>query len=234
MRSCDRTALAVLLGRDTGIRTRRVHERDQRKAVSVRQLHRAHRLAVSLGMRGAEVAVDAVLDVAPLLLADERDRATVEASDPGDDRVVVRATAVAVELEPVVDEPLDVVERVRPVLVPRELDAMPDVLVGRLLSDALELTLQLLDLCRHACAAEEVDAAQAREALSQPELLISRHSSRTDAVAGRPARAARIEARPCRCARTGSSTRTGRSRRGAFHGWSVERRVGRRTTSAHA
>ena len=50
------------------------------------------------------------------------DRAAVELPEPGHDRVVVRAAAVAVQLEEVVEDPLDVVERVRPVLVARELD----------------------------------------------------------------------------------------------------------------
>jgi hypothetical protein len=38
-----------------------------------------------------------------------------------------------VELEPVVEDPLDVVERVRALLVPRELDRPPDLLVRRVL-----------------------------------------------------------------------------------------------------
>jgi len=40
-----------------------------------------------------------------------------------------------VHLEPVVEEPLDVVERVGTVVVPGELDLAPDILVGRLLAD---------------------------------------------------------------------------------------------------
>src|SRR5207244_11646829 len=83
VRACDRTALSVLLGGDSGICARRVHERDQRKTLPVRELHHAHRLAVSLRMRRAEVAVDPVLDVAPLLLADDPDRSSVELSDTG-------------------------------------------------------------------------------------------------------------------------------------------------------
>ena len=95
----------------------------------------------------------ALLDVAALLVADERDRAPVEAAEAGDDRRVVGAAAVAVELDPVVEQPLDVVERVRPVLVPRELDRAPDLLVGRRGLDPLELALEPLELAGDARAA---------------------------------------------------------------------------------
>ena len=64
-------------------------------------------------------------------MADDGDRAAVEASDPGDDRSVVGAPAVAVQLDPVLDHPLDVVERVRPLLMARELDDGPDLVLGR-------------------------------------------------------------------------------------------------------
>ena len=60
---------------------------------------------------------DPLLDVAALLVTDEGDSPAVELPEPGDDRAVVGARAVAVQLEPVLEDPRDVVERVRPVLV---------------------------------------------------------------------------------------------------------------------
>ena len=77
---------------------------------------------------------------------------------------VVGAAAVAVQLEPVVEDPLDVVERVRPLLVPRELDRVPDLLVGRLGLDPVELALQPLELAGEARAAQEIEAAQLAQA----------------------------------------------------------------------
>ena len=58
------------------------------------------------------------------------------------------------QLEPVVEHPLDVVERVRPVVVTRELDLAPDLLVGGLLADSLDLPLQPLELAGKPRAAE--------------------------------------------------------------------------------
>jgi hypothetical protein len=62
--------------------------------------------------------------------------------------VVVHPAAVAVELEPVLEDPLDVVQRVRALLVAGEQDAAPDLLVGRVLAEAFELPLEALELGR--------------------------------------------------------------------------------------
>ena len=69
------------------------------------------------------------MDVAPLLLADEDDGASVELAEAGDHRAVVSERPVPVELEPVLEEALHIVERVRPLLVPSQLDLAPDFLV---------------------------------------------------------------------------------------------------------
>ena len=114
------------------------------------------------------------MDVAPLLLADERDRPAVEPSEAGDHRAVVAATAIAVQLEPVVEDALDVVERVRAVGVPRELDRAPDLVAGRLPPDPVELPLEAFELARQLRAAEQRHAAQAAEPLAQPQLMLAR------------------------------------------------------------
>ncbi len=146
LRAGDRAALSVLLGGDARVRARRVDERDERELEPLGDLHDPHRLVVALGIRHPELAVEPLLDVASLLVADERDRAAVDLAETGDERAVVRAAAVAVELDPVVDEPLDVVERVRPLGMARELDRAPDRLVARVLLQALELLLEPLRL----------------------------------------------------------------------------------------
>src|SRR5438270_13017963 len=99
----ERAALSVLLGSDARIGARSVDERHEGEAVPLRELHQPDRLAIALRMRGAEVAVQAVLQVASLLVADETDRAAVEAADPGDDRGIVGPCAVAVKLHPVLE-----------------------------------------------------------------------------------------------------------------------------------
>jgi hypothetical protein len=92
----DRTALAVLLGRDARVCPRGVDQAEDREAVAVGDLHRAHRFSVALGEGHPELPFRPLLDVATLLLADEDDGAPVEAAEPGDHRTVVGAAAVAV------------------------------------------------------------------------------------------------------------------------------------------
>ena len=126
-----------------GIRAGRVDERQDRVAEAVGQLDRADRLAVALGPGHAEVAVRALRQVAALLVADERHRPAVVGGDAGHDRRVVAGRAVAVQLVGVAEQALRVVERVRPVLVPRVLHDVPDL---RLLAALLEAPAKAPDV----------------------------------------------------------------------------------------
>src|SRR5438093_544871 len=83
----------------------------------------------------------------------------------------------------------------------RAIDRAPDVLVGRLLREALKLALQLLHLRRESRSAEQLQRAQAREAVADVKLVLSRHSSRRGAGDERRRSGARVAARPCRCGR---------------------------------
>ena len=133
-------------------------------------------LRVPLGIRDPPVPVAALLRVAALLLADEDDGAAVEPAEPGDDRPVVRAAAIAVQLEEVVEDPLDVVERVRPILVPRQLDRLPDLVVARLLLETVDLVLEPLELAGQLRPAEELHGAELTEPLAQAHLGFARHA----------------------------------------------------------
>ena len=212
-----------------GIGARRVDEREQREAVPVRELHHPHRLPVALRIGHAEVPLRALLEVAALLVADEGDRAAAEAADAGYERLVVRPPAVAVQLDEVVQQPLDVVERVRPVGMARELDGAPDLLVGDLGLHALELLLEPLEVAGYAGAAEQAQPSELGKPLAKAKLLVSCHSTRSrTAAAGAPGTAAARDAAGSRPrARSGSSTRRGRSRRGASPASSAARREGR-------
>ncbi len=92
--------------------------------------------------------MDPLLDVTTLLVADHDHRPAPKPADAGDDGGIVRSTAIAMQLDPVFDETLDVVERVGPLFVTRELDLLPDLVVRRLGRYALELLLQPLELAR--------------------------------------------------------------------------------------
>ncbi len=58
-------------------------------------------------------------------MSDDRDGLALIVGEAADDRVVVGETAIAVELVEAGEQPLDVVERIRPVWMPRDEDALP-------------------------------------------------------------------------------------------------------------
>src|SRR5690606_40360398 len=69
----DRLALTALLRADAGIRSLGIDQRDEGQREFLRELHDAQGLAIALGARHAVVAVDALLRVPALLVADQRD-----------------------------------------------------------------------------------------------------------------------------------------------------------------
>src|SRR5262249_24826568 len=80
------------------------------------------------------------------------------------------ATAIPVELEEVLEDALDVIERVRPVLVARELDRLPDLLGTRIGSDLIELLLEAGGVSAPPRSPPEVPAAEPTEPPPQPPL----------------------------------------------------------------
>ena len=71
----DGLGLAALLGADAGVRAGRVDEHDDRQLELLGHAHDAHRLAVAFGVAHAPVALQVLLRVSALLLADHRTRA---------------------------------------------------------------------------------------------------------------------------------------------------------------
>src|SRR6185369_6175210 len=95
-----------------------------RHAKSLRELHQPERLAVALRVRHAEAAEQILFRVAALLLADHHHRLAVEERGTADERGIVGEMTVAVQLGPVAERALDVVERKRPLRMTRELHAL--------------------------------------------------------------------------------------------------------------
>jgi hypothetical protein len=122
-------------------------------------------------------------DVTSFLVPDQRDRPPFEAREPGDDGRIVPQRAVAVQLDEVVANAFDVVERVRAVLMTGELDRAPYLVLRRLRRDALDLALQASHLVGHAHAAQKRQLAKLRQPLTQSQLfdlwtrVVSRHGS---------------------------------------------------------
>ena len=98
-------------------------------------------------MHHAEIAKQLLLRVAALLLADDHDRLTVEPRESADHRLVVGIAAVAVEFNEVGRNCLNIVECVRALGVPGELDTLPTGQVGvNLFAQPVQFLLQRSDL----------------------------------------------------------------------------------------
>ena len=110
--ACDRFRLTAFLGPQSRIGAGRVDERDDRCGELRGQAHEPHRFPVAFGMRHPEVAIQILLGVPPLLMADDHDARAVEPCPATDDRRVVPIQPVAMELDEVGEDGVDIVERV--------------------------------------------------------------------------------------------------------------------------
>ena len=111
----DGFRLPALLGVRARVGSLRVHEGEDGTAELGRDLHHAQRLSVALRLGHPEVAVDLLLGVAPLLMADHGHRALLVAGEPGHERGIVAEAPVPVQLRELGEEGGHVVERVGPV-----------------------------------------------------------------------------------------------------------------------
>src|SRR6266511_3674956 len=134
-------------------------------------------------------------------------------------------TSISMQLDEVLEEPLDIVEGVGALGVPCELDRPPDFRIRRLRLDAVELTLEALELARDASAPEQRQGSEPAQPFAKVQLGVTRHSQRL-AEPGRGTRAAPAWARSRRGGRSGGSTLPGRSRPGASRAWSAVRPEG--------
>ena len=123
--------LPALLGVDARIGARRIQERDDRPPELGRQLHHPDRLAVTLRLGHSEIAEQFLLGVPPLLLADHHYGPAFEERETGHDGGIVAEAPVAVDFVEIRENPLDVVERMRPLGMPRQQHALPRRVFGR-------------------------------------------------------------------------------------------------------
>ena len=135
------------LGTDAGESPGRVDQRDDGQFELGRHAHDPQRLAVSFGMRAAEVAHNVFLGVAPLLVGHHRDGTAADLGQPAGHGRVVAEQTVAVQLGEVCEAETEVIEGERPRRVAGDLHPLPcgQVLVD-LLAQSGDLLLDLFHL----------------------------------------------------------------------------------------
>src|SRR5439155_24060646 len=101
----------------------------------------------TLGVCHGEIAVLLLLGMARLLMANYHDLFAMEARDPANNRWIVGKAAVAVNFAPVGKNPLDVVESVRTLRMPRQFGFLPRRQVGcNPLPQSVDTLMQVPDL----------------------------------------------------------------------------------------
>src|SRR5258706_8915670 len=98
-------------------------------------------------MRRTEIAVHALLHVPPFLGADHQNFLAMKACHAANDGGIVSEAAIAVNLAEISEETLDVIERLRPLGMPRQLRFLPGSLHAfHFLSKNVNALLQLRQL----------------------------------------------------------------------------------------
>jgi hypothetical protein len=124
-RSGDRFRLAPRLGVDSRERTRCVDERQDRQTEAARQLDQAAGLAVAFGPRHSEIVGDSAVGVRAFLGPKNHDGAPTKPAKPTQHRRVVGERAIAGQWREPGDQPGDMVGRLGPVGMPRDLGFLP-------------------------------------------------------------------------------------------------------------
>ncbi len=110
-------------------------------------LHDAHRLAIALGTRVAEVAEDLLLRVPSLDVPHQQHRLSVVLGKAGHDGVIVGKPTIAVNLDEAGEQPLDVILQPRPIRVARHEHALPrSERLVQLDANGLDAPLERVDL----------------------------------------------------------------------------------------
>ena len=121
----DRPRDAPLLRPGAGKCTGGINEGNDRKLEALRLSDQSKRLSVALGVRHAEIAHRPFGCRPPLLLSDDHDRPMIEGGRAADDGMVVTEEPVAVQLEEVAEDRVDVIEGIGAVGMAGELDLLP-------------------------------------------------------------------------------------------------------------
>ena len=121
----DRLGLAALLGIDSRIGALSVNKCQHRPVKALSEVKKPQRLAVALGPRHAEVPPDFFRHCAAALVSDHHQRLATEAGQAADNRRIISKATVSVQLDELGAQTLNVVKRVGPVSVARELYPLP-------------------------------------------------------------------------------------------------------------
>ena len=109
----------MLLRRDARKCARSIHKGQQGEPVPLGKLHDTNALAIPLRKRHPEVSSRPLVNVAAFLVTDERNALRPKFPDTAHQSRIIGQMTIAVELDEVIEQTLNVVKRVRTILMPR-------------------------------------------------------------------------------------------------------------------
>src|SRR5690606_13711441 len=98
--------------------TRRVNNGDDRLSEFPGHLHKSECFAVSFRISPAKVTLLPLLGISPFLLSDKHDRSAVDVTQPSNHGLVIFDGTVAVDLDKVIGDFVDIIQCVGPVGMP--------------------------------------------------------------------------------------------------------------------
>src|SRR5581483_9574196 len=104
--------LSTFLGAQAGVSTGRVHKSEDGPSEFFSNMHRPQSLAITFRVGHAKIAVNLLPRVAGLLMPDQQHLFTVEAGHATNNCGIVTKSAIAVNLTPLGEDALDIVEKV--------------------------------------------------------------------------------------------------------------------------
>ena len=105
----DGLGLTALFRANARIGAGGVNKGDDRQLELFRHLHKTERLAVAFRIWHAEIAVDLLLGIAPLLVADNHDRLAFEAGEAANYGVIIAKVPVAMKFDKLGEHEIDIV-----------------------------------------------------------------------------------------------------------------------------
>ena len=114
---CNHQPLSAFLRFHAAKRARRIHKTDYRPPKLFSLSQRAHRFAVALGVRHAEVAAHALFERMTLLLPDYRDGPALKPRNRCNNGFVVTETAVALDFKDAAEQLFNIISCLRPVFL---------------------------------------------------------------------------------------------------------------------
>src|SRR5207244_4015054 len=144
---CNGFRLAALFRAKARVGAGRVHEGENRPAELLGDLHDPQRLAIALGIRHSKISIDFLLGVASLLVANDQHVLAMETGHATDDGRIIGEAAVAMDLTPVGENALNVLQGIGALRMTRQLSFFPSIQVGvDLLTKGLHSLPKLLEL----------------------------------------------------------------------------------------